>query len=70
MSMWLEGKGRVCAGLLVLPGHVGAYRVKVGALMLGAVAGVAERLLTARVLAQVWLLARVAPQVDLEVFQP
>lgn len=38
--------------------------------MLGAVTGVAEGLLTARVLAQVWLLARVAPQVDLEVLQP
>lgn len=47
-----------------------AYRVKVGALVLGAVAGVAEGLLAARVLAQVWLLARVAPQVDLEVLQP
>lgn len=38
--------------------------------MFGAVAGVAEGLLTARVLAQVRLLARVAPQVDLEVLQP
>lgn len=47
-----------------------AYRVEVGALVLGAVAGVAEGLLTARVLAQVWLLARVTPQVDLEVLQP
>ena len=50
--------------------HPRAYRVKVGALVLGAVAGVAEGLLTAWVLAQVWLLARVAPQVDLEVLQP
>lgn len=39
-------------------------------LVLGAVAGVAEGLLTARVLAEVRLLARVAPQVDLEVLQP
>ena len=46
-----------------------AYRVEVGALVLGAVTGVAEGLLTAWVLAQVWLLARVAPQVDLEVLQ-
>lgn len=47
-----------------------AYRVKVGALVLGTVAGVAEGLLTAWVLAQVRFLARVAPQVDLEVLQP
>lgn len=47
-----------------------AYRVKVGALVLGTVAGVAEGLLAAWVLAQVWLLARVAPQVNLEVLQP
>lgn len=47
-----------------------AYRVKVGALVLGAVAGVAEGLLAAGVLAQVRLLARVAPQMDLEVLQP
>lgn len=47
-----------------------AYRVEVGALVLGAVAGVAKGLLAARVLAQVRLLARVAPQVDLEVLQP
>lgn len=46
-----------------------AYRVEVGALVLGPIAGVAEGLLTAWVLAQVWLLARVAPQVDLEVLQ-
>lgn len=46
-----------------------AYRVKVGALVLGPIAGVAEGLLTAWVLAQVRLLARVAPQVDLEVLQ-
>lgn len=47
-----------------------AYRVEVGALVLGTVAGVAEGLLAAWVLAQVWLLACVAPQVDLEVLQP
>lgn len=47
-----------------------AYRVEVGTLVLGAVTGVAEGLLTAWVLAQVWLLARVAPQVYLEVLQP
>lgn len=47
-----------------------AYRVEVGTLVLGTVTGVAEGLLTAWVLAQVWLLARVAPQVDLEVLQP
>lgn len=46
-----------------------AYRVEVGALVLGPIAGVAEGLLTAWVLAQVRLLARVAPQVDLEVLQ-
>lgn len=40
-------------------------RVQVSALMLGAVAGVAEGLLATRVLAQVRLLPRVAPQVDL-----
>lgn len=40
-------------------------RVQVSALMLGAVAGVAEGLLAAGVLAQVRLLPRVAPQVDL-----
>lgn len=39
-------------------------------LVLGTVAGVAESLLAAWVLAQVWLLARVAPQVNLEVLQP
>lgn len=47
-----------------------AYRVQMGALVLGAVAGVAEGLLAAWVLAQVRLLTRVAPQVDLEVLQP
>lgn len=46
-----------------------AYRVQVGALVLGAVTGVAEGLMAPWVLAQVWLLTRVAPQVDLEVFQ-
>lgn len=61
-------------GVLVLPpppsaSTPGAYRVEVGALVLGAVTGVAEGLLTAWVLAQVRLLARVAPQVDLEVLQ-
>lgn len=50
--------------------HPQAYRVEVGALVLGAITGVAEGLLTAWVLAQVWLLARVAPQVYLEVLQP
>lgn len=40
-------------------------RVQVGALVLGAVAGVAEGFLAAGVLAQVRLLPRVAPQVDL-----
>lgn len=47
-----------------------AYRVEVGALVLGAVTGIAEGLLTAWVLAQIRLLARVAPQVYLEVLQP
>lgn len=50
--------------------HPQAYRVQVGALVLGAVTGVAEGLLTAWVLAQVRLLACVAPQVYLEVLQP
>lgn len=40
-------------------------RVQVSALMLGAVAGVAEGFLAAGVLAQVRLLSCVAPQVDL-----
>lgn len=44
-------------------------RVQVSALMLGAVAGVAEGFLAARVLAQVRLLSCVAPQVDLQVLQ-
>lgn len=44
-------------------------RVQVSALMLGAVAGVAESFLAARVLAEVRLLPRVAPQVDLQVLQ-
>lgn len=44
-------------------------RVQVSALMLGAVAGVAEGLLAAWVLAQVRLLSCVAPQVDLQVLQ-
>ena len=62
------------AGVLVLhpppsASTPGAYRVEVGALVLGAVTGVAEGLLAAWVLAQVRLLARVAPQVDLEVLQ-
>lgn len=39
-------------------------------LVLGTVAGVAESLLAAWVLAQVRLLARVAPQVNLEVLEP
>lgn len=39
------------------------------ALVLGSVAGVAEGLVAARVLAQVGLLPGVAPQVDLQVFQ-
>lgn len=47
------------AGVLV------SDRVQVSALMLGAVAGVAEGFLAARVLAQVRLLSCVAPQVDL-----
>lgn len=37
--------------------------------MLGTVAGVAEGLLATWVLAQVWLLACVAPQVDLQILQ-
>lgn len=44
-------------------------RVQVSALVLGAVAGVAESFLAAGVLAQVRLLPRVAPQVDLQVLQ-
>ena len=47
-----------------------ADRVQVGALVFGAVAGVAEGLLAAGVLAQVGLLPRVAAQVDLQVLQP
>lgn len=39
-------------------------------LVLGAVAGVTECLLTARMLAQVWLFTRVAPQVNLEILKP
>ena len=46
-----------------------ADRVQVGALVFGAVAGVAEGLLAAGVLAQVGLLPRVAAQVDLQVLQ-
>lgn len=46
-----------------------SHRVQVSALMLGAVAGVAEGFLAARVLAQVRLLSCVAPQVDLQVLQ-
>lgn len=44
-------------------------RVQVRALVLGPVAGVAESLQTAGVLADVWFLSCVAPQVDLQVFQ-
>lgn len=44
-------------------------RVQVSALVLGSVTRVAECLLAARVLAEVRLLARVAPQVDLQVLQ-
>ena len=39
-------------------------------LVLGTVTGIAEGLLAARMLAQVWLLTRVAPQVNLEVLEP
>lgn len=39
-------------------------------LVFGAVAGVTEGLLTTRMLAQIRLLACVAPQVDLEIFKP
>lgn len=46
-------------------GVVVSDRVQVSALMLGAVAGVAEGFLAARVLAKVRLLPRVAPQMDL-----
>lgn len=46
-----------------------SHRVQVSPLVLGAVAGVAEGLLAAGVLAQVRLLSRVAPQVDLQVLQ-
>ena len=46
------------------------HRVQVGALVLGAVAGVAEGLEAAGVLAHVGLLPRVAAQVDLQVLQP
>lgn len=49
-------------------GLVCPYSVQVCPLVLGAVAGVAERLLAARVLAKVGLLTRVAPQVNLEIF--
>lgn len=45
-----------------------AHRLQMRALVLGSVAGVAEGLVAARVLAQVGLLPRVAPQVDLQVF--
>lgn len=39
-------------------------------LVLGTVTGVTERLLTAWVLAQIGLLACVAPQVNLEILKP
>lgn len=45
-----------------------AHRLQMRALVLGSVAGVAEGLVAARVLAQVGLLPGVAPQVDLQVF--
>ena len=45
------------------------YRVDVGALVFGPVGTVGEGLAAGRVLAQVGLLARVRPQVDLEVLQ-
>lgn len=80
MSTGLKDKGRVSAWTPLLPCfiQVGSgtssspfpaftYRVKVCTLMLGPITGVAEGLLTAWVLAQVRLLARVASQVDLEV---
>lgn len=47
-----------------------SYSVQMRPLVLGTVAGVTERLLTARMLAQVRLLARVTPQVNLEIFEP
>lgn len=47
-----------------------SYSVQMRPLMLGAVAGVTERLLAAGMLAQIRLLACVAPQVDLEIFEP
>lgn len=53
-----------------LPERNGAYGVQVCALVLGAVAGVAESLLAARMLTQVWLLPSVTPQVNLEVLKP
>lgn len=45
------------------------FSVKMRPLVLGTVTGVAESLLAARVLAQVWLLPRVAPQMNLEVLK-
>lgn len=47
-----------------------SYSVQMRPLVLGAVAGVTERFLTARMLAQVRLLAGVAPQVNLEILKP
>ena len=44
-------------------------RVQVCSLVLGPVAGVAEGLKAAGVLANIWFLSRVAPQVDLQVLQ-
>ena len=46
------------------------YRVDVRALVFGPVGAVGKGFATRRVLAQVGLLARVRPQVNLEVFQP
>lgn len=47
-----------------------AHCFQVRALVLGSVAGVAEGLVTSRVLTQIRLLPRVATQVDLQILQP
>lgn len=46
------------------------HRFQVRSLVFGSVAGVAEGLVTPRVLTQVGFLPRVAAQVDLQIFQP
>ena len=53
-----------------MEGSCHSYSVQMCPLVLGAVTGVTEGLLTARMLAQIRLLACVAPQMNLEIFEP